>query len=204
MTSVLRKVGIDVVATATTADDVVRKVRGHNPDVAVVDICLPPSVSDDDRVEAVRELRSIDPRMALLILSDRPDERCALAVLGERPEGFGFLVKARITDVADFTSSVRRVARGGTALDPTIVSRIAGRRPTHEPIDDLTNREGQVLALMAEGRSNRFIAGELVVTVPAVERHITNVFAKLGLVSDGADHRRVLAVLRYLDCGLHA
>jgi DNA-binding NarL/FixJ family response regulator len=136
--------------------------------------------------------------MAVLILTQLPEERCALAVLDDQPAGFGYLVKARIRDVEDFTESVRRVARGGSAIDPVVVARLAGARSTRDPVDELTNRERQVLALMAEGRSNRFIATQFVVTVSAVERHITSMFAKLGLRSNSADHRRVLAVLQYL------
>ena len=118
--------------------------------------------------------------------------------MGDEPAGFGFVVKARVREIEDFTTSVREVARGGTAIDPVVVSRLAARRPTDAWIEDLTTRERQVLALMAEGRSNGFIADDLVVTISAVERHITSIFAKLGLRSSPADHRRVLAVLRYL------
>lgn len=195
---VLGQAEVDVVASASNADDLARKARAYHPDVAIVDLDMPPILSDDDRVEAARSIRSIDPRMAVLILTRLPEERCALAVLDDQPEGFGYLVKARIRDVEDFTDSVRRVARGGSAIDPVVVSRLAGARPTRNPVDELTNRERQVLALIAQGRSNRFIATEFVVTVSAVERHITSMFAKLGLQSDPADHRRVLAVLQYL------
>jgi DNA-binding NarL/FixJ family response regulator len=194
---VLGQAEVDVVASASNADDLARKARAYHPDVAIVDIDMPPILSDD-RVEAARSIRSIDPRMAVLILTQLPEERCALAVLDDQPAGFGYLVKARIRDVEDFTESVRGVARGASAIDPVVVSRLAGARRTRDPVDELTQRERQVLALMAEGRSNRFIATELVVTASAVERHITSIFAKLGLRSNPADHRRVLAVLRYL------
>jgi DNA-binding NarL/FixJ family response regulator len=195
---VLGQAEVDVVASASSADDLARKARAYHPDMVIVDIDMPPILSDDDRVEAARSIRSIDPRMGVLILARLPEERCALAVLDDQPAGFGYLVKARIRDVEDFTESVRRVARGGSAIDPLVVARLAGARQSRDPVDELTNRERQVLALMAEGRSNRFIATELVVTVSAVERHITSMFAKLGLRSDPADHRRVLAVLQYL------
>jgi DNA-binding NarL/FixJ family response regulator len=195
---VLGQAEVDVVASANNVDDLVRKARAYHPDVVIVDIDMPPILSDDDRVEAARSIRSLDPRMAVLILTQLPEERCALAVLDDQPSGFGYLVKARIRDVEDFTESVRRVARGGSAIDPVVVARLAGARLTRDPIDELTNREREVLALMAEGRSNRFIAAEFVVTVSAVERHITSMFAKLGLQSNPADHRRVLAVLQYL------
>ena len=195
---VLGQAEVDVVASASNADDLARKARAYHPDVAIVDIDMPPILSVDDRVEAARGIRSIDPRMAVLILTQLADERCALAVLDDQAAGFGYLVKARIRDVEDFTESVRRVARGGSAIDPVVVGRLAGALPSRDPVDELTKRERQVLALVAEGRSNRFIATELVVTVSAVERHITSVFAKLGLRSNPADHRRVLAVLQYL------
>lgn len=195
---VLGQAQLDVVASASDVDDLARKARAYHPDVAIVDLDMSPILSDDDRVDAARRIRSIDPRMAVLVLTQLPEERCALAVLGDQPAGFGYLVKARIRDVEDFTESVRRVARGGSAIDPVVVARLAGARSTHDPVDELTNRERQVLTLMAEGRSNRFIATELVVTVSAVERHITSIFAKLDLPSNPSDHRRVLAVLRYL------
>jgi DNA-binding NarL/FixJ family response regulator len=198
ITASLQQAGVEVVASAHNLDDLLRKTRAYHPDVAVADIGIPPSLTDEDRIDAVSRLRAIDPRMSVLILSDAPDARYAEAVLGERPEGLGLLVKASIRDVEDFAASVHLVARGGTALDPRVVSRLAGRRPQKDPLDELTNRERQVLALMAQGRSNGSIAGELVVTIAAVERHITSIFSKLDLCRDGADHRRVLAVLVYL------
>ena len=184
-------------ASASNVDDLARKARAYHPDVAIVDIDMPPILSDQDRVQTARSIRSIDPRMAVLILTQLPEERCALAVLDDQPAGFGYLVKARIRDVEDFTDSVRRVARGGSAIDPVVVARLAGARSSRDPVDELTNRERQVLELMAEGRSNRSSPPSSV-TVSAVERHITSAFAKLGLRSNPADHRRVLAVLRYL------
>ena len=195
---VLREAGVDVVASARDADDLARKTRAHHPDVAVVDIAMPPSLSGEDCIEAACGIRSIDPRMGVLILSEFVEEQYALAVLGDRPEGFGYLLKARIWDVDDFTGSVRRVARGGTAIDPRVVSRLAGNGRADDPVDELTKREREVLALMAEGRSNRRIADELVVTVAAVEHHISRIFGKLNLPQNADDHRRVLAVLRYL------
>ena len=194
----LRDAGVEVVSLANNTHDLARKTRAHHPDVAVLDIDMPPSLSDHDRVEAARNIRSIDPRLAVLILSERPNERYAMAVMGDEPAGFGFVVKARVREIQDFTTSVREVARGGTAIDPVVVSRLAAHRPMDAWIHDLTNRERQVLALMAEGRSNGSIADDLVVTISAVERHITRIFAKVGLRSSPADHRRVLAVLSYL------
>ena len=198
ITHVLHEARIDVVAAAGNAADLVRKARAYHPDLAVVDRDLEPNPSDPDGVEAVRKLRSIDPPVAILILSKHADERYVLDVVGDRPQGFGFLVKDRIGDAQDFTASVQRVARGGTAIDPVVISRLAGGHQTHDSLDELTPRERQVLALMADGRSNPFIARQLVVTIPAVERHITSIFAKLGLQTNGDDHRRVLAILRYL------
>jgi DNA-binding NarL/FixJ family response regulator len=198
ITAALRHAGAEVVGSADNARDLERKTRGHHPDVAIVDLDMAPGLVGEERVQAACSLRSIDPRMAIVILSQVAQERDALAILGDQPAGFGYLVKTRIRDIEDFTAAVRRVARGGTAIDPYVVSLLAGRRPSNDPLDTLSAREREVLAAMAEGRSNRSIAGELVVTVPAVERHITRIFAKLGLSADVADHRRVLAVLRYL------
>jgi DNA-binding NarL/FixJ family response regulator len=198
MEHALREAGVDVVAAADNAPDLARKTRAYHPDVAVVDIDMPPRLSDHHRVDAARDIRSIDPRMAILLLSECPNEQDALAVMGDQPAGFGFVVKPHIRDVEDFTASVRQVARGGTAIDPVVISRLAGRPAADDWIDDLTNRERQVLTLVAEGRSNGFIATELVVTTAAVERHITRIFAKLGLRASASDHRRVLAALRYL------
>jgi DNA-binding NarL/FixJ family response regulator len=189
---------IDVVAAASDAADLVRKARAHRPDLAVIDRHLKPSPGEPNGGEAVRDLRSIDPPMAVLILSEHADERYVLEVVGDQPRGFGFLVNGRIGDIEEFTAAVQRVARGGVAIDAVVISRLAGSRPTDDSLEDLTVRERQVLALMAEGRSNQFIAGELVVTTAAVERHITSIYAKLGLRSNGDDHRRVLAILRYV------
>jgi DNA-binding NarL/FixJ family response regulator len=197
---VLRDVSVDVVATASNARDLALQAQEHHPDVAVVDIDMPPSVSDDDRVQVTREIRAIDPQMAVLILSEVADAPYARAALGDHPEGFGCLLKARIRDVEDFTSSVRRVARGGTAIDPLLVAALAGNGRTADPLAELTTRERQVIALIADGRSNSSIADELAVTVAAVERHVSNIFAKLDLRRNPADHRRVLTVLRYLRC----
>jgi DNA-binding NarL/FixJ family response regulator len=196
ITVALREAGLDVVAAADNADDLRRKRRAYRPDVAIVDIDMPPSRSDGDRVRATRNLQAGDPGVAVVVLSQVLDY--ALAVLGDRPEGVGYLLKGRIRDIEHFTEAVRRVPRGGVALDPAVVGLLAGSRPTRDPIDDLTSREREVLALMAKGRSNRSIAGELGASTPAVERHVTSILAKFGLRADPADHRRVLAVMRYL------
>jgi DNA-binding NarL/FixJ family response regulator len=189
ITHVLSAAGVDVVASASNAEDAARKARAHHPDVVVAD-CL----------DTACEIHSTDPDTAVLVLSESDDERDALDVLGDRPEGFGFLLKGHLADVEDFTASVRRVARGGVAIDPVLVARLTGRGRAHDPVDDLTNRERQVLELMAEGHSNGCIADELVVTVAAVERHISGIFVKLDLPPNRADHRRVLAVRCYLGC----
>jgi DNA-binding NarL/FixJ family response regulator len=198
ITCVLRRAGVEVVGSAGNAGDLARETAAHHPDVAIVDMDMPPMLGDEDPTEVVRGVRAIDPRMAILILSELPEY--ALAVLGDQPAGFGFLVKARITDAEDFTASVRQVARGGTAIDPVVVSRLAGLPSRASALDDLTKRERQVLTLIAQGRTNGCIAAELVVTKAAVERHVSGIFAKLDLRANGRDHRRVLAVLRYLDC----
>lgn len=198
ITHALREARIDLVAAASDAADLERKARAHRPDVAVIDRHITPSPGKPDAGETVRALRSIDPAVAVLILSEHADERYVLEAVGDQPQGFGFLVNGRIGDIEEFTAAVQRVARGGVAIDSVVISRLAGSRPTDDPLVDLTAREREVLALMAGGRSNQCIAGELVVTTPAVERHITSIYAKLGLRSNGDDHRRVLAILRYL------
>jgi DNA-binding NarL/FixJ family response regulator len=194
---VLEGSGAEIVAGADTAGDLARRLRAHRPDVAVVDMDLWPDVSETDSAEALREIRAIDPHLSLLILSELPKVQYTLAV-DDRPDGFGYLLKASLNDVDELTASVRRVARGGVAIDPLILARLAGRRCRRDPFDDLTDREQQVLALMAEGCSNRSIALRLQVELTTVERHITGIFRTLDLQHNGADHRRVLAVLRYL------
>jgi DNA-binding NarL/FixJ family response regulator len=198
ITHALREARIDVVAAASDAADLVRKARAHRPDLAVIDCHMKPGPGEPDQGETVRNLRSITQAVAVLILSDHADERYVLEAVGDQPQGFGFLVNERIGDIEEFTAAVQRVARGGVTIDPVVISRLAGCRPADDSLEDLTARERQVLGLMAEGRSNQFIAGELVVTTAAIERHITRIFAKLGLRSNGDDHRRVLAILRYV------
>jgi DNA-binding NarL/FixJ family response regulator len=194
---VLQASGLDVVAVAADANDVVRKARAYSPDVAVVDIQMPPDRGDDG-LHAALEIREGDFRIAVLILTQFLEERFAIALMGERPEGTGYLLKDRVTDAESFVDSVRRVSRGGSVVDPEVVSRLVGRRARHDPTDELTPREQQVLGLMAQGKSNQGIADELVVTLSAVERNVTRIFSTLGLPRDARGHRRVLAVLRYL------
>jgi DNA-binding NarL/FixJ family response regulator len=197
ITHVLERSGGEIVAGADAAGDLARRVRAHRPDVAVVDMDLWPDVSETDRTEALCEIRAIDDHLGLLILSELPKVQYALAA-DDRPDGFGYLLKASLNDVHELTASVRRVAQGGVAIDPLILARLAGRQRRRDPFDSLTDREQEVLVLMAEGRSNRCIAGRLQVELTTVERHITSIFSKLNLRSNSADHRRVLAVRRYL------
>jgi DNA-binding NarL/FixJ family response regulator len=192
----LEDAGMEVVAQAADAEDLLRKVRAHKPDVAVVDIRMPPGNADDG-LRAAREVRSELPAVGVLVLSQYAEEHYVTQLLEDGAEGVGYLLKERIADVDRFVDSVRRVADGGSALDPEIVALMMGRREGG-PLDTLTEREREVLALMAEGRTNRGIAGELYVSERAVERHVTAIFTKLGLPTGPADHRRVLAVLAYL------
>jgi DNA-binding NarL/FixJ family response regulator len=172
ITYVLQMAGLEVVATASNSDDLARKIRAHHPDVAVVDLDIASCRNGDGCVETARELRSIEPDLAVLILLQSADDARVLDAIGDRPSGFGCLLKPRIGDLADFVTSVRRIADGGTALDPSVVSCLVGRQRSDDPFDGLTLRELEVLELIAEGRSNRFTAEKLVVTVAAVERHI--------------------------------
>jgi DNA-binding NarL/FixJ family response regulator len=197
---VLEEAGFEVVAVAGDAADLVRKAGGHHPDVVVTDIQMPPE-NRDDGLRAAIEIRRRQPEVGVVVLSQYLEDRYALELVGDRADGVGYLLKDRLGDLALFVDAVRRVARGGSALDPEVVQRMVGRRRATGPLDDLTPRERQVLGLMAEGRSNLGIAEALVVTVAAVERHVTSIFGKLGLQQAPEDHRRVLAVLQYLERG---
>ncbi|HYY31987.1 MAG TPA: response regulator transcription factor [Gaiellaceae bacterium] len=194
---ILQDAGFEVVGQAGTADDLMLKVRSYNPDVAVVDIRMPPTHTDEG-LRAAQEIREKHPGVGVLVLSQYVEPAYAMELLAESAEGVGYLLKDRIADVGEFADAVRRVADGGSALDPTIVSRLVGRRRGADPIDQLTPREREVLGLMAEGRSNQGIAERLVVTERAVEKHVTSIFGKLRLPAAPEDHRRVLAVLAYL------
>jgi DNA-binding NarL/FixJ family response regulator len=189
--------GFEVVAVAGDAVDLLHKVRALAPDVVVTDIQMPPDLTDDG-LRAAIEIRATQPGVGVVVLSQFLEERYAMDLVGDRAGGVGYLLKDRVGDLRMFTDAVRRVARGGSALDPEVVQRMVGRRRVRSPLDDLTPREREVLALMAEGRSNQGIADQLVVTVAAVERHVTSIFGKLGLRAVPEDHRRVLAVLRFL------
>jgi DNA-binding NarL/FixJ family response regulator len=194
----LTEAGFDVVAQAGDAEAFLRKALAHRPDVAVVDIQMPPNRSDDGLRAAV-ELRRQRSDVGVLVLSQYYEEQYALDLIGERADGVGYLLKERIGDVDAFTDAVARVASGGSALDPEVVSRMLGRRLAQEtPVASLTPRERDVLAAMAEGKSNQGIAEALFVTEAAVEKHVTSIFHKLQLAPTSTEHRRVLAVLTYL------
>ncbi len=190
--------GFEVVAVAGDAVDLLAKTRTLVPDVVVTDIQMPPDFTDDG-LRAAIEIRATLPGIGVVVLSQFLEERYVMDLVGDRAGGVGYLLKDRVGDLRMFTDAVRRVAHGGSALDPEVVARMVGRRRVRNPLDDLTPREREVLALMAEGRSNQGIADQFVVTVAAVERHVTNLFAKLGLRAGPEDHRRVLAVLQFLD-----
>ena len=189
--------GFDVVGQSGTADDLLLKVRSYAPDVAIVDIRMPPTHTDEG-LRAAQELRAKHPSVGVLVLSQYVESAYAMELLAESAEGVGYLLKDRVSDVTEFAAAVRRVAEGGSALDPAIVSQLVGRRRRDDPIDELTPREREVLSLMAEGRSNSGIAERLVVTERAVEKHVTSIFGKLRLPTASEDHRRVLAVLAFL------
>jgi DNA-binding NarL/FixJ family response regulator len=193
----LEEAEFDVVAQAGDADDLLRKVAAHKPDVAIVDVRMPPT-NTDDGLRAAQKIRADHPNTGVLVLSQYVEEGYALELLAENAEGVGYLLKDRIADIERFTDSVRRVAEGGSALDPEVVAQLLGRRRREDPLEALTPREREVLGLMAEGRSNNAIAEQLVVTERAVEKHVTSIFGKLGLSPTAEDHRRVLAVLTYL------
>jgi DNA-binding NarL/FixJ family response regulator len=192
----LEDAGIEVVAEAGDADDLLRKVRAHKPDVAIVDIRMPPGDADAG-LQAARALRGELPGLGVLVLSQYAEEHYIQQLLEDGAEGVGYLLKERVADVERFVDSVRRVADGGSALDPEVVALMMGRR-AGGPLETLTEREREVLGLMAEGRTNRAIAGQLYVSERAVERHVTGIFGKLDLPAGPSDHRRVLAVLAYL------
>jgi DNA-binding NarL/FixJ family response regulator len=199
LTRLLRDNGFDVVAAVADGDALFHAVSGERPDIAIVDIRLPPTFRDEG-VRAALELRSRVPETAILVVSQYVEPTYATELLADGRGGIGYLLKDRIMDVDDFVDAVRRVAEGGTALDPEVVAQLFSSRQSG-PLEALTPREREVLGLMAEGRSNAAIAQELVLTVGAVEKHIANILLKLGLPPSETDHRRVLAVLTYLQEG---
>ena len=193
----LTDAGIEVVGEAGDAPDLLRKVAAHRPDVAIVDVQMPPDRTDDG-LRAAIAIRRDQPGVGVLVLSQFSDERYALDLIGEDATGVGYLLKDRVADLDAFADAVRRVAGGGSALDPEIVGLMVGRRRKDDPLAALTPRERDVLALMAEGKSNAGIAEALSVTLTAVEKHVTRIFTKLQLGHEPGEHRRVLAVLTLL------
>jgi DNA-binding NarL/FixJ family response regulator/class 3 adenylate cyclase len=193
----LEDAGFDVVAQGGTPQDLLRHVGMHKPDVAIVDIRMPPTQTDEG-LRAAKEIRERFPKTGVLVLSQYVEPAYAMELLGENAEGVGYLLKDRVADVEEFAGAVRRVGEGGSALDPAVVSELVGRRRRDDPLQDLTPREREVLELMAEGKSNHAIAEKLVITLRAVEKHVTSIFAKLRLSATDQDHRRVLAVLTFL------
>jgi DNA-binding NarL/FixJ family response regulator len=193
----LGEAGLDVVAQCDNADDLLIEVRNDQVDVAIVDIRLPPT-HNDEGLRAALEIRADHPAVGVLVLSQYVELGLAMKLLANSAEGVGYLLKDRIGDLDEFVGAVERVAAGGSALDPIIVSTLLSRRRNEDPLAELTPREREVLTLMAEGRSNQGIADKLVITLRAVEKYVSTIFGKLGLPSTGSDSRRVLAVLLYL------
>jgi DNA-binding NarL/FixJ family response regulator len=196
MVRLLEEQGFEVAGQAGDGEDLLRKVRAHKPDVAVVDVRMPPTHTDEG-LRAAQQIREELPDTGVLVLSQYVEEEYATELIGDRADGVGYLLKDRVADVEAFADAVRRVGQGGSALDPEVVSLMLGRK-RDEPLSELTPREREVLGLMAEGLSNHAIAERLVVTERAVEKHVTSIFAKLRLPPTGETHRRVLAVLAYM------
>jgi DNA-binding NarL/FixJ family response regulator len=196
LSRLLSEGGFDVVAEAADAGDLLRKVAAHRPDVVVTDMRMPPDKTDDG-LRAAIEIRTRFPEIAVLVLSQYVAQRPALQLIGDRPEGVGYLLKDRVSDLDQFLDAVRRVASGGSALDPQIISSLLMRHRA-TPLDDLTSREREVLALMAQGQSNQGIADQLVVTEHTVVKHVGAILRKLNIPAARDGHRRVLAVLAYL------
>jgi DNA-binding NarL/FixJ family response regulator len=194
----LTDAGMEVVEAVDDADQLLRAVDEHLPDICVVDIRMPPTHTDEG-VRAALVIRAQHPGVGVLMLSQWVEERYATDLIASDTRGFGYLLKDRVADVREFLEAVRRVADGGTALDPEVVSQLLVRSRRKDPLAGLTPRETDVLRLMAEGRSNTGIATELVVTEGAVEKHVSSIFGKLGLPPAEQDHRRVLAVLRWIE-----
>jgi DNA-binding NarL/FixJ family response regulator len=194
---ILGESGFEVVGQSSNADDLLLKVRSYRPDVAIVDIRMPPTHTDEG-LGAAKTIRRQHPQVGVLVLSQYVEPTYAMELIADDAQGVGYLLKDRVSDVGEFVSAVQRVADGGSALDPTIVTRLLGSRRGDDPVASLTTREREVMELMAEGRSNQAIAQRLVVSDRAVEKHVTSIFGKLGLPPAAEDHRRVLAVLAFL------
>ncbi len=194
---VLTEGGFEIVAQAANADELRQAVRRFKPDVAIVDVRMPPTHTDEGARAAV-EIREEQPDVAVLVLSQVIEAGHALRLFSERPEGFGYLLKDRVLEIDDFLDSVRRVGRGGTAIDPEVIGQLMGKRREDDPLEELTRREREVLELMAQGLSNRGICDKLFISPKTVETHVNSIFLKLGLMPTGDEHRRVLAVLAFL------
>jgi DNA-binding NarL/FixJ family response regulator len=195
----LTEAGFDVVGQAGDAAELLAQVDTHGPDVAIVDIRMPPSYTDEG-LRAARELRSRHPDLGVLVLSQYVRPSYAFELLGEGTEGIGYLLKDRVSDLGELTDAVRRVAEGGSVLDPSVVEQLVGRRRMgNDPVEELTERELEVLGLVAEGRTNKAVADRLFITEHTVEKHVQNILAKLRIPATTDDHRRVLAVLTYLN-----
>jgi DNA-binding NarL/FixJ family response regulator len=194
----LEETGHEVVAQAGDAEDLLRKVGAHGPDLAIVDVRMPPSFTDEG-IRAALTIRERTPAVAVLVLSEYVETTYALELFATGTDGLGYLLKHRVSDLDQFADAVSRVAGGGSALDPEVVSQLLGRRRRNDPLERLTPREREVLGLMAEGRSNHAICEQLVITERAVEKHVTSIFGKLDLPPTADAHRRVLAVLKYLE-----
>jgi len=193
----LEEADIDVVGQAGNSDELMLKVRSYHPNVAIVDIRMPPTQTDEG-IRAAREIRDRHPETGVLVLSQYVAHTYAVELLSESAEGLGYMLKDRVADVDEFTAAVRRVADGGSALDPVVVAELVGRKRRDDPVERLSPREREVMELMAEGRSNQAIGQRLFISPRAVEKHVTSIFAKLRLPAAAEDHRRVLAVLRFL------
>ena len=193
----LQESGCEVVAQAGDADELLRKARAHKPAVAIVDVRMPPE-NTDDGLRAALTIRNEHPETSVLVLSQYIEEQYAIELIGEASEGIGYLLKERITDVSTLLEAVHRVASGGSVIDPLVVSQLLRRHRQQDPLEELSEREREVLELMAEGRSNHAIASRLVISERAVEKHVTSIFSKLKLPPAEDDHRRVLAVLTFL------
>ena len=198
LASLLRDADVDVVAQTGSPDDLLLKVASYRPDVAIVDVRMPPTHTDEG-LRAAEEIRQRYPDVGILILSQHVEIGIATRLLSESADGIGYLLKDRVTDLDDFIAALRRVAEGGSALDPQIVSQLLTKgRGADDPVNLLTPREREVIELIAEGRSNKGIGERLVITERAVQKHVTSIFLKLGLQQSDDDHRRILAVLAYI------
>jgi DNA-binding NarL/FixJ family response regulator len=197
---VLAEGGFDVAAQAGDADELREAVRATSPDVAIVDVRMPPTQTDEG-LQAAKAIREEHPNVGVLVLSQVVEPRHAFDLFRDRPEGFGYLLKDRVLEIEDFYEAVRRVSRGGTAVDPEVVAQLMGRRREHDPLEELSPREREVLTLMAEGLSNSGICGRLFLSPKTVETHVHSIFMKLRLAPAADDHRRVLAVLAFLRAG---